>query len=110
MTASPIFDWLSDALERRTGFTRLEARGTVRLVLKHAGIEPAAVTPRQAEVVLARLMPPALKKRRVAEAEAVCAELVDDLRAFSAQVEIPDVETAYDVFARLDATTREKKR
>lgn len=47
MDYSPAFEWLCSELEQRTRFARIEARGTVRLVLKDAGLEPRSVTAAQ---------------------------------------------------------------
>jgi hypothetical protein len=99
-TGPDVFERVCAALERESGLRRIEARGTVRLVLKEAGLEPKRVTPEQMAVVLERLMPEALSVRKVADAEAVCTALVDDVRDM-ARDEHPAVASAYDVFRRL---------
>jgi hypothetical protein len=38
MAESKAFDFVCSELERRTSMTRLEARGTVRIALKDAGL------------------------------------------------------------------------
>jgi len=99
---STVFEWLSAALEQRAPLTRLEARGTVRLVLKGAGLEPASVRANQMQVVLERMMPAALTRRGVEDAEDLCRELATELRERGPQLPDADAETPYDVFERLD--------
>jgi hypothetical protein len=100
---SIIFDWVSRELERRTALSRLEARGTLRLVLKHAGLDPTSVSAHQMLVVVERLLPSALSKRKVDSADSLCRVLVDDLRTYAMNAPQADTETAYDVFERLDS-------
>ncbi len=108
MPESPLFGWLSDELERRTSLSRLEARGTVRLVLKEAGLEASALDAKQLNVVLARLMPDALKKRGVADAPVVCRRIADALLlAGPTLTETSDA--TYGVFERLGREPKGKK-
>ena len=100
MAESEAFDWVASALEQRTHLSRLEARGTVRLVLKDAGLDPASVAGYQMQVVLERLMAPALQKRKVSDAAALCRALAAELKGAVTQERQDD--TAYDVFERLD--------
>ncbi len=110
MAEASVFEWVSGELESRAGLSRLEARGTVRLLLKDAGLDPNTVRPHQMQVVVSRLMPSALKKRGVQGADGLCHALTDDLLA---RKHTPDAaaETAYDVFERLDSesTSRQKR-
>ncbi len=108
MGESPVFGWVSDALERLTQLKRIEARGTVRLVLKDAGLEPGTVSVAEMQVVLERLMPRALEKRKVSDAAEVCATMKRELAERGPLV---TDESAYDVFRRLGGDeTPEKKR
>ena len=102
MAESSVFEWLSAALERETTLSRIEARGTVRLVLKGAGLEPANVRARQMQVVLERMLPGALKRRGLEDAEALCRELATELRNRGSEMPDADADTPYDVFERLD--------
>ena len=47
MPDSAAFEWTCNELEERCSLDRLEARGTVRLALKQAGLEARSVTPEQ---------------------------------------------------------------
>lgn len=111
MGESSVFEWLSGALEKHTSLSRLESRGTVRLVLKNAGLEPASVRAHQMQVVLERMLPGALKKRGVEDADTLCWELASELRARGPSLTDPSADTPSDVFERLDnETTRKTKR
>ena len=72
MPDSPAFDYVSRALSDRTTLETIEARGTVRIALKAAGLTAAAVTPEQMTVILERIIPGELEKRGIADAEALC--------------------------------------
>ena len=106
----PVFDWVSGALERRTEMSRLEARGTVRLVLKDAGLEPATVTVPQMCVVIERLLPEALARRRVQEPEDLCRTLRSGLEVAAAKGAMSARESAYDVFKRFGIDDEEEDR
>ena len=102
MGESTVFEWLSAALESQTTLSRLEARGTVRLVLKGAGLEPATVRSHQMQVVLERMLPGALKRRGLEGAEALCQQLAAELRERGPLMPDAETETPYEVFERLD--------
>jgi hypothetical protein len=99
MADSTAFDTLCQALEEHSSFDRLEARGTVRLALKNAGLDPRTVSPSQLEVVVDKLLPKELETRGVSDIDAVCRSLHQALTT------IDDVggggDSPEDVFARL---------
>lgn len=97
MAESQAFDFVCDQLEQGTQLDRLAARGTVRLALKQAGLEPGSVTPEQMGVVVERVLPAELSSRGV-EAEAVCAAIRGGLAGLGSG---PAVETPDAVFKRL---------
>jgi hypothetical protein len=72
---SPAFDWLCEHLEIATDLDRLEARGTVRIALKSAGLDAATVLPDQMRVVIERVLPIELVARGIDDAEQKCADL-----------------------------------
>lgn len=74
MADSPVFEFVCGELERRTSLGRLEARGTVRLALKEAGLG-AGVSVREMQVVLERLLPGALASRGIENGETLCGEI-----------------------------------
>jgi hypothetical protein len=98
MADSAAFDFVCSELEKDTSLDRLEARGTVRLALKGAGLEARSVTPDQIAVVVEKLLPGELESRGIEDAAALCARIKSGLSSVSAgdQVETPDA-----VFQRL---------
>jgi hypothetical protein len=72
MPDAPAFEHQCHELEAGTSLDRLEARGTVRLALKQAGLDPRSVTAEQLGVVLEKVLPGELAARGVADAAALC--------------------------------------
>jgi hypothetical protein len=72
---APAFDWICTQLEERTSLDRLEARGTVRLTLKQAGLEASSVRPEQMKVVAEKVLAGELVSRGIEAAEQICSEL-----------------------------------
>lgn len=77
---------------------RLQARGTVRLALKQAGLDPASVTPREMSVVVGKILPAELDARGVAASESICRELGASLATLPRD---QAAETPESVFGRL---------
>jgi hypothetical protein len=98
MAESVVFDFACELLERETSLDRLEARGTVRIALKQAGLEARGVSRQQMTVVAQKLLPGELSGRGIADADRVCSELTAGLERL---VDEPAQETAADVFQRL---------
>ena len=98
MAESEVFDVVCKAIETGTNLDRLEARGTVRISLKRAGLDANTVDSAQMAVVLDRVMPMELNSRSVENAEALCSELRKKVQSLDvhASAETPDA-----VFARL---------
>jgi hypothetical protein len=76
-----LFSFVAENLERCTPLDRLESRGTLRLVLKQSGFEPKTVTQSQFCVILKSVASEELESRGVAEAEAICAALIEKIQA-----------------------------
>ncbi len=96
-----LFDLAAERLEHHVGFDRLAARGTLRLALKAAGLEPNNLTGAQLQVVFEKVMPGELDSRGVSDAQDVCAAVLADLgsaggAAADARATSPD-----DIFRRL---------
>jgi len=92
------FDYLCDELERQSTLERLEARGTVRIAVKQAGLDPLNATPQELAVVVQKVLPGELAARGIANSEALCAELARLVagRDAGARRETPEA-----IFARL---------
>lgn len=101
MAGSSAFEWLCAALEESTTLERLEARGTVRIALKEAGLEPRSATASELRVVAQKLLPRELRQRGVANEAAVCERLVAGLRVHESQAAAPAADTPDAIFRRL---------
>ena len=77
---SSAFTWLCAEVEKATGFSRLEARGTVRIALKEIGLVPADLTPSQAAIVALNVLAGELASRGVQQADALCRRLATEAR------------------------------
>lgn len=79
--AETIFDLAAEKLEIHSDLDKLEARGTLRLALKAAGLEANTLTIRQLEVVLEKIMPGELERRGVWQPDDVCRSVATDVKA-----------------------------
>ncbi len=96
-----LFDFAADRLEHHAGLDRLEARGTLRIALKAAGLEPKNLTGAQLQVVFEQVMPGELDSRGVSNMQDVCAAVLADL-ADARDVVADDSSTSPDeIFSRL---------
>ena len=98
MSATSAFDHVCEGLERGTPLDRLQCRGTVRLVLKEAGLDAARVQPNEIAVVVRRLLPAALRSRGVDTPDALCEELA---RGVSGLASAPVADSPDAIFRRL---------
>jgi hypothetical protein len=99
--AETLFEFVSGKLEEATSLDRLEARGTVRLGLKAAGLDPCSVTKQQMEVMLQKVLPSELSTRGVTQSQRVCEGLVGALAALQPGDADAHNESPEDVFSRL---------
>jgi hypothetical protein len=76
---SDLFSFVADELERKTSLSTLEARGTLRIALKNAGLDPAVVTKAQLTIVLGKVLPGELESRAISNPEALCRDMVDQI-------------------------------
>jgi hypothetical protein len=81
LTSVSIFDFVSEQIERLTTLEKLEARGTVRLALKAAGLDARTLTTPQAVTTLQKLMPAEMRARGVENGDQVCQTIVTRLEA-----------------------------
>jgi hypothetical protein len=99
--ASDLFDLAAERLEHHTALDRLQARGTLRLALKLAGLEPKGLTAEQLRVLFERVLPDELETRGVGEAASVCRAVMDDVASSPAAGEEPGAASVDDIFQRL---------
>jgi len=92
MADSAAFDFVCRELEDRSSLDRLEARGTVRLALKQAGLDARTVTPEQIAVVVDRVLPGELASRGIESPDVLCQRISSGVARVSgdASVETPD--------------------
>ncbi len=98
--AEMIFDQVATALESRTTLKRLEARGTLRLALKQAGLSADSVTVDQLRVVIEKLLPGELEARGIDAPAEVCGQLSAEARDLETTAG-PAVDSPESIFARL---------
>jgi hypothetical protein len=77
---SPVFERVGEELEKLTAMSLLEARGTLRLALKEAGLDPKHVNSFQMTVVVVKALEQELQARGVEDARAVCERLAQLLK------------------------------
>ena len=99
--ADNLFEFVAAKVEERTDLDKLEARGTVRIALKEAGLDPRSVTVEQMAVMLEKTLPKELETRGVTGAAELCRGLVAALKGFSATAPRSSHESPEDVFRRL---------
>jgi hypothetical protein len=93
------FDFVCGQIERATELSTLEARGTVRLALKAAGMDPKSVGASQMRVVLEKVMPGELKNRGCPDPERICSDITKLLA--SRDFASPAGDSPETIFARL---------
>ena len=96
-----LFDLAAERLEHHTGFARLEARGTLRIALKIAGLTAKSVTAGALCVVFEKVMPDELEKRGVSDAAVACNAVIDNLVNSPTCPNLASSTALDDVFARL---------
>jgi len=96
-----LFDFAAQKLEQHTGFSQLEARGTLRIAVKSAGLEPKNLTVDELRVVFEKLMPGELEQRGVKDSLGACAAVVRDLESAPIAESKSPSNSPDDVFRRL---------
>jgi hypothetical protein len=99
--AASIFELVAEELERRTDLAKLEARGTVRLALKEAGLDARTVTAEQMGVMLQKVMPDEMRSRGVEQPEAICQAIMTALKSSHTAASAPQAESPEAIFRRL---------
>ena len=102
---SPVFERAADELESLSRMSRLEARGTLRLALKDAGLIPKTVNARSMLVVLDRVLPALLARRGVAGASDMCQAISGVVRSLTGEGNY-DFDTPEKVFSRISQPAR----
>jgi hypothetical protein len=98
MASSAIFEALAETLEQVTSLDRLEARGTLRLALREAGLKADSLTAEQTHALLRHVLPSQLQERGIGEPEKVCGTLAGVAAATAGAAH-----SAEDLFRRVDS-------
>jgi len=96
-----LFDFAAQKLEQHTGFSQLEARGTLRIAVKSAGLEAKTLTVAELGVVFEKLMPGELEQRGVEDTLSVCAAVMRELEEAPIAEDDSTSNNPDDVFRRL---------
>ncbi len=99
--AADLFDFAAERLEHHTGFNQLEARGTLRIALKVAGLDRSAFTAGQLCVVFEQVMPGELDSRGVSDVQDVCAAVLADLESAGDAAADTSATSPDEIFRRL---------
>ncbi len=99
--ASTLFDLAAERLEHHTSFSRLEARGTVRLALKEAGLDPKRLTARELSVVFDKVMVTELQARGVRDAAQACRRVMEDVSSLQKAEDARSASHPDEAFRRL---------
>ncbi len=100
--ATDLFDIAAENLEGATDMDRLAARGTLRIAVKEAGLDPHKLTVSQLRAVFEKLMPKALDAGGVSNATAACQAVMDEIARSSADAsDIASSASPDDIFKRL---------
>lgn len=101
MAEESVFEFVAASLEQLSALDKLEARGTVRLALREAGLDARTVTLEQMRVVLARVLPGEMRARGAKDADAICEALSTRLEEFQPSASESRAESPEEVFRRL---------
>lgn len=101
MAADTVFEFVAEKLEQATDLDRLEARGTIRLALKQAGLDAKTLSKEQMVVVLEKVLPDELNARGVAQTASICEGLVRDVKGLTGGSSGADESSPEAVFKRI---------
>jgi hypothetical protein len=99
--AETLFDIAAERLEEGTEMDRLEARGTLRLALKEAGLDVQNLSIPQLQAVFEKLMPRELEARGVADAAATCKAVMKEIANAASTTELKASNSPDEIFKRL---------
>ena len=101
--AVDLFDFAAERLEHHASLERLEARGTLRIALKAAGLGPKNLTGAQLQVIFEKVMPGELDSRGVSDVRDVCTAVLADLARAGGAAEDASATNPDEIFRRLAA-------
>ncbi len=99
--ATDLFDVAAENLERATDMDRLAARGTLRIAVKEAGLDPHTLTVPQLRAIFEKLMPRQLEAQGVSNAAAASQAMMSEIAGSAEEIDIASSASPDDVFKRL---------
>ena len=99
--ATTLFDIAAEHLEGSSQLDRLEARGTLRLAVKEAGLDVQNLTIPQLQAVFEKLMPRELEARGVTDAAAKCKTAMKDIVNAASTADFETSNSPDEIFKRL---------
>jgi hypothetical protein len=96
-----LFDQAAETLESLTDLDRLEARGTLRIALKEAGLDAKNLTLPQLETIFERVMPQQLDLRAVGDSRSICSAVIKEVRTAGIARNDTAASSADEIFGRL---------
>ena len=99
--ATTLFDIAAERLEESSDMDRLEARGTLRLAVKEAGLDVQNLTVPQLQAVFEKLMPKELEARGVTDAAATCKAAMKDIVNSASAADLETSNSPDEIFKRL---------
>ncbi len=99
--ATDLFDIAAESLEGATDMDRLAARGTLRIAVKEAGLDPHKLTVPQLRAVFEKLMPKELESRGITDAAATCKTVMHDIARAASETEQAASISPDEIFKRL---------
>jgi hypothetical protein len=99
--ADDLFTAVALRLEEQTGLDRLEARGTLRIALKRAGVDAKRCVREEIEAVCRTILPEELQRRGVHDPEAVCDALAKSLPEELGRLDAAPASSRDAIFRRL---------
>ena len=94
-------DCAAEKQEAMADLDRLEARGTLRIVLKEAGLDAKTLSLPQLEAVFNKVMPQQLELRAVDDAQAICSSVMKEVRIAGISSDGKAASSADEIFGRL---------
>jgi hypothetical protein len=99
--ATTLFDIAAERLEETSDMDRLEARGTLRIAVKEAGLDVQNLTIPQLLAVFEKLMPKELEARGVTDAAATCKAVMKDIVSAASVADLATSNSPDEIFKRL---------
>jgi hypothetical protein len=99
--ATDLFDLAAEKLEGATDMDRLAARGTLRIALKEAGLDPHKLTIPQLRAVFEKLMPKELDARGVSDSAATCKAVIGVIASAASEADSAAANSPDEIFKRL---------